>query len=383
MKVGILIDRLNIGGVEKIALEEVRALRYIGENAYLVVMRKRGVVNNAFPDLQKQVPIIFLDQRLPKFFRYSFQFPIFHFFSLFHITYPLLIPFVVKRAEFDYLIVHGTYTAFTAITIRLFKRIPFSVFIWDPISYIIGRVYSNKISPILSKILIFVATFIDKFILRNTDYILTGGSAHNRIFHQLDASKKIVAIPPGINPSTNISQKKKNFILMVTAWKRGKNPEYIFELIKKAPYLKFKLIGKWIDPEYEIEFKNKIRKRGLIKNIMVTGGVSEAKLNSYYQEALFLLQTNDDKGFGMPALEAATNGTTFIIPRGQGVCSLFIDGTDGFYTKENDTNTIITYINRLMQNKPLAIKMGVAAKRKVEKKYGWNIHAKKLIKLYK
>ena len=44
MKIGVLIDRLNFGGVEKIAIEEVAALRKINEDAHLLILRRKAVV---------------------------------------------------------------------------------------------------------------------------------------------------------------------------------------------------------------------------------------------------------------------------------------------------------------------------------------------------
>ena len=81
MKIGILIDRLNVGGVEKIAIEQVRSLREEKVDAYLVILRRKAVVSNAFPELLKKIPIIYLDDRLPEILRFSFKFPVFYFFS--------------------------------------------------------------------------------------------------------------------------------------------------------------------------------------------------------------------------------------------------------------------------------------------------------------
>ena len=122
-KIAILIDRLNVGGVEKIAIEEVKALIEEGEDAYLVILRRKGVINHAFKDLREGVPTIYLDDRLPLFLKFSFRFPVFHFFSFFHLSYPFLIPLVIKKKEFDYIIVHGTYTAFTAVALKKIKKI--------------------------------------------------------------------------------------------------------------------------------------------------------------------------------------------------------------------------------------------------------------------
>lgn len=381
MKIGVLIDRLNVGGVEKIAIEQVNALRENGEDAYLVILREKAVVEDAFPDLIKKVPIIYLDSRLPSLLRFSFQFPVFHFFSSFHITYPFLIPFVIKKNEFDYFIVHGTYTAFSAVTIKKFRGIPFSAFIWDPIRYILDRVYSkNFLSPFLV-VLKTVAGFLDKQIFINTDALLCGGDAHNKYFKEVVPQKKIIVIPPSVHALKKISSAKKDFILMVTAWKRGKNPEYIFRLLEKLPNVTIFMVGKWLEKEYLSEFKDEIKKLGYSKDIKIVGEVTESQLSQYYSQALFVLQTNDDRGFGLPALEAAGHGTTFIIPRGQGVCNLFKDKVDGFYTGEKDTKTIVKYIELLYKDKNKARAMGKAAWDKVVKNYSWEQHGKVLSKI--
>lgn len=383
MKVGVLIDRLNVGGVEKIAIEEVNALRLIGEDAYLLCLREKAVVENAFPDLLKDTPIIYLDQRLPKALRFSFQFPVFHFFSSFHITYPFFIPFVFKKNEFDYLIVHSSYTAFSAITIRRVTHIPYSVFIWDPIDYILGRVYSKKFNTLLFKFLHSIASFLDKQIVDNADAILVGGDAHNAYFKKLSPHKKVVIIPPSVHPLKTIESKKEKYLLLVTAWKKGKNPEYIFELMKRFNKLRVIMAGKWLDKNEFLSFRNKVKKNGYEKQIIITGELSEKQLSLYYKKALFLLQINDDRGFGLPALEAAGHGTTFIIPKGQGVCNLFKDKTDGFFVKEHDTESILTYIQKLYNHELSAKKMGKSAWEKVVKKYSWRQHAIQLRQIIK
>jgi len=97
--------------------------------------------------------------------------------------------------------------------------------------------------------------------------------------------------------------------------------------------------------------------------------VIERDLQKYYAEATVLLQTNDDKGFGMPALEAAGNGTTFIIPEGQGVCSLFQNGIDGYFTKEKETETIVQHLHFLLANRNESENMGRHALETVRNSY--------------
>lgn len=377
MKIGILIDRLNIGGVEKIAIEEVRALRILGEDAHLVVLREKAVVPDAFPDLLRDIPVLYLDKRLPKLLRFSFQFPVFHFFSFFHLTYPLFLPFVIKRKEFDYFIAHGTYTCLSAVAIKKTRKIKFSAFIWDPASYILERVYSTSLLAPVLWILKKTAYGLDKFLINNMDNVLVGGDAHNTFIHKINPQKTIKAIYPSVHPIYK-PLKKDNYIVMVTAWKKGKDPEYMLKLVRELPDIHIKMVGKWIDPLYRQEFENSVKESGFDKQIEVIGEVSESKLSQFIAHARVLLQTNDDRGFGMPALEAAGCGTTFIIPRGQGVCSLFTDGKEGYYTKEKDTKTIILLIKRFIQDKELAVSMGDKAWEKVKSNYSWEKHAQEL-----
>jgi len=166
---------------------------------------------------------------------------------------------------------------------------------------------------------------------------------------------------------------------VITAWKRGKNPEYLFKLAKEIPDLHIKLAGKWIDPQYELEFKDNVKNENLGERLEVLGSVNEERLTALYAEATVILQTNNDKGFGMPALEAAGNGTTFIIPEGQGVCELFVNGKHGYYTKEKDTKTIIKYLKILFGDNAKATEMGREAWLLVNKEYSWAKHAEQLL----
>ena len=380
MKIGILIDRLNVGGVEKIAIEEVIALRRLGEDAQLVVLREKAVVQNAFPDLLRDVPIVYLDKRLPRLLRLSFQFPGFSFFSSFHLTYAVFLPFVVKKQEFDYFIVHGTYTCLSAITIKKLKKIRFSAFIWDPASYILDRVYSTKfLAPVLW-LMEKLAYGLDRLLINSMDNVLVGGDAHNKFIHKINPTKSIETIYPSVHPISK-TLAKDDYVLMVTAWKDGKHPEYIFEIVRELPHIRIKMVGKWLDPLYRQQFEEAVKKKGYSKQIEVVGEVTESELVEYYAHARALLQTNDDRGFGMPAMEAAGHGTTFIIPQGQGVCSLFTNGEDGFYTKEKDTNAIVPLLKQVMDDKKFATLIGKRAWRKVKSNYSWEKHAQGLRQL--
>lgn len=381
-KIGIVIDRIIVGGVEKIAIQEVRALRKAGAEAYLIVLRRKSIAINAYDDLLEDIPVVYLDDRLPSFLRFSFPMPFFHFFALFHLTYPIMLPFIVKKNEFDYLFVHGTYTSLAVRNISRKQRIPASALIWDPIVYIIDRVYADRIPKIILPIMRQLCIKIDKYILKSFQSIVLGSDAHLELVKSLHPNGKYSVLYPAVNPTASF-ETKENYIMAATAWKAGKNPEYFVEIIKELPEVTIKLVGRWIDEDYKARFIKFLKENDATDHIEIIGGVSEERLSELYGKALVLLQTNFDPGFGMPALEAAAQGTTFIIPRDQGVCKLFIDGEDGFYTKEHDTQDIVSKLKYLTANKDVAVAMGQTGWKRVKDKYSWDAHAGEIIALYK
>lgn len=380
-QVGIVIDRHNVGGVEKIAIEQVRAIQALGHDVCLVLLRRKGLVNDAFSDLTKDITMVYLDDRLPGWLRWSTKLPMFHFFSLFHLTYPFLLPWVVSKKEFPVLIFHGTSTALTGLTLRLFRGISSYAFIWDPIGYILQRVYASKLPGWVFTLLVGFGKFVDWILLHGLNGVLVGGSAHDEYFLKLKPTLFLNKIPPGVHPADKPASTKKNYVLLVTAWKAGKNPEYLLELLAADPKLHLKMVGAWLDQAYRRKFAQLIKQQGFSSRVEIVGRVTEQELSQYYAQARVVLQTNDDRGFGMPALEAAAHGTTFIIPEGQGVCELFSHGVEGFFTQEKDTQTILKYLKKT--SAPAAAKKyGRTAYKKVVENYSWQRHAEQLSQLY-
>jgi hypothetical protein len=95
MKIGILIDELASGGLQKTAIQECKELKRLGHKVKLLVLSRRN--SRSFKGLAKGLEIEFLEDRLKPWQRASFKFPIFAYFSLFHLTYPLFLPSKIKK----------------------------------------------------------------------------------------------------------------------------------------------------------------------------------------------------------------------------------------------------------------------------------------------
>lgn len=385
IKIGVLIDRVIPGGAEKIAIKQVQTFRELGYDARLLVINKvdkKGMEGKPFLDILGEIPIDYLSDRIPKILRFDFKIPFFSFFSFFHFSYPFLIPFGVKRKEFDIIISHGTYTCFTAMALAKRRDIPYAAYIWDPVTYILRKGYPKGPIKFLGFILSPIALFLDKQILKNASFLLVGGRAHNEYFQKI-SHKEIHVIPPSYNPIPNLLSKRGDYFLAVTAWKPGKDPEFFFKLMKYFSKFKLRLAGSWLSKEYKEEYEKGVIACGLAKQIEVLGAVSEKKLVELYSKARVLVQINDDRGFGMPALEAAACGCPFVIPKGQGVCELFEDKVDGFFIKERDWDQIVETLSLLISNERISWKMGSHAWKVVCEKYSWRKHIERLLSIFR
>jgi glycosyltransferase involved in cell wall biosynthesis len=220
------------------------------------------------------------------------------------------------------------------------------------------------------------ATFIDKRIINNSRLIITACKSHLSSLNSLGGEGKVQMLYPATDPATELPKHKDDYMVVATAWKEGKEPEYLFEIAKRDKDLKIVVAGSWHPEEYEQCYIAQVKSLGFTEQIEVTGALSEEKMSEVFSNALFFLQFKADIGFGMPALEAAANGCTFVIPEGQGVCDLFVNGVHGFYmTKDKDLDTILSYVKLFKTEKGVAAAMGLAAWEAVKQKYSWAEHA--------
>lgn len=158
LKIGILIDQLIPGGVQKAAIFEVKYLRKFGHDVKLLVLMRSGY-KMEFASLAKDIPLEFLSDRLPQFLRINLKFPFFTFLSSQYFTSALMAPKIINRQEFDLIISHGTTTALTSFSVKKFAKIPYFAVIHDPISYAFDKIYSKTNLKYISKILKTAADF--------------------------------------------------------------------------------------------------------------------------------------------------------------------------------------------------------------------------------
>lgn len=380
MRIAVLVDQLNIGGVQKVAIEETRHLRQLGHNVSLLALWPAEAQLRSQPayygDLLEEIHTDILRERFPHPFRSSFRFPGFDFFSLFHITSPLIVPRILVKGRYDVVISHGTYTCFTAYRLWKQKEIPYIAFIWDPISYILPRAYSNTSLGFFLPVLRSFALSLDKLLVNNSLNTLTGSKVHLPFFGKI-SNKRVSVLYPGCSPCKALPQNRGDYLLSVIRWTATKRPERLVDLMSRSnPSLRL-VVTDGYSPSLEIvkSFLERARKKGVTNRVRLEGPASQRRLGELYTGARAVIHTSVE-AFGMTALEAAAHGCPFIIPEGSGVTEIFVHGVHGFFPREEDEDAYVAYTNRFGDER-VAREMGRLAW-EVAKEYSWENHAKKL-----
>lgn len=380
LRIGVLIDQLSLGGVTKIASEEVRHLKKLGYQVDLLVLlrtKRKKFINL----IDSEIKIKFLSDKFPKIFKKYFKFPFFYYFSSFHITSPFIINRAIRKNDYDLIIAHGTYTCLSAIGLFKKVKIPFIAYIWDPVSYILKRVYSNTQLRFFFPILKPIAYFVDNIIVKNSIATVTGSEVHYKILKSFNENK-IFIVYPGCKEINNYNNNKEKFILSVTRWDFGKKPEFLLEVMKRLKN-EYNLIvaGGWLRDKEKSKFEKAIITKNLSNKVKVLGYVSNNKLERLFSKAKVLIYPNFE-AFGLTGLEAASFGCPIIFPKGSGVTDLYKHGKQGFFPEEGNVDEFVKYLNIILNDDDLALEMGKSAF-KIAKNYTFYEHAKNLSKIIK
>src|SRR3990167_2005334 len=378
-KIGILIGQLaQIGGVGIAAIEEVRNLNKLGIKTELLVLYKNprsGFSSNSLADL----PIRYLWDEFPGWAKINFNIPGFNFLSSFHLISPLVIHKIIKPKDYDLIIVHETYNCWSALKLKKKNDTPFIPFLWDPVSYILPRVYKDKMLGKFIPLLLPLAKHFDRQFVKHSYKTFVGSDLHLEKLKFLVSTrdvKKIKIVYAGAHPQKKYPETNRKYLLALTKWDIGKNPDFLLEVIKLIDNNSIKLIvaGNWYSKQFKDGFIKKIQALRLDNRIIVVGRVSEQTKIELCQNAIALIHPIIE-AFGLFALEAAGCGCPVVMPKGSGVGNILTNEQAGFFPKEGDAQAFAKYLNYLIADKTKRNQIGKAAW-EVANKYTWLDHAK-------
>jgi glycosyltransferase involved in cell wall biosynthesis len=380
MKIGIFVDELFTGGFQRVAFEESMSFKQNKYDVEMVVLR-RTKDNSASEYISemtaKGIKVKYVSDYIPKILNFSFRFPLFAFFSFFHLSYIFLI-WIYFNEKYDFIIVHGTYTSLSCIPYAKKNSIKIANFIHDPIEYIFEQKYrSNIITIVIFKILSIFAHFLDKYLINNSNLVIVYPEIEKYLKKKHNIKANYLPIYNGVK-IPNKFYKKSTFAIAATKWDQGKNYIFLIKLWSKYNInIDLIIVGRWANQNEKDEFSNKIKTLRLDKKIKLLGQVSNLNLNKLYSKALFLIHPCKE-AFGMTILEAAANKTTSILTNNSGVSNI-MNIKSCIMVSENSEVEYINAIQSLIENNKLAISMGIEAF-KIAKKYSWKKHNELILK---
>jgi glycosyltransferase involved in cell wall biosynthesis len=378
-RIAVFWDRM--GGITeaKIAGEEVKQLNNVGINTDLLLIER--CPPNKYEHFLSGIAIENLQDQAPAIFRKNFKIPGFSFLSSSHIFSPLFSSFTLTK-KYDILITHQTFTCFTAYSLQKYRNIPYLALIWDPITYILQKVYVDASLSFFLPILKIMGYNLDKIISSAAKVVILPSRYHLNLMKRI-TDKPIEIVYPGTDPAIKIPDERGKYLLAVARWERGKKPFFVLDVLeglkKKGVTPTLSMVGRWRTQKLRENFLKDAKRRGVEKQINLFGHVNEIMLKKLYFGTRVLLHPINES-FGMIGLEAAAHGAPIIIPRNSGVTDLFKDGVHGYFPMEGDVNGYVENIARLLTNERLAWKMGHKAW-KVSKQYTWKNHANELKKV--
>lgn len=372
-KIGVMVGQMfSIGGVGIIAIEQVRNLNKLGYQAELILLKRTKYPIDKYIN---DIPVRYISDEMNFFEKFSFMMPFFSFFALLHLTYGLYIQKYIKKGQYSVIICHETYTCFVAMAIKSKVEIPFLAFIYDPVSYILPKVYSKSILKVFFPVLLPLGRKLDTKIINESSGVMVCSGLHEKTIHNFSPEAKIYRIYPGCYPLSKLTGSRRNIIISLTKWDVGKNPKFIVDILSKIKDKKIRWIiaGNWAHEELKRDFIKYAEEKGVLKRLKIVGRISEEEKRELLSKAKILVHPIVE-AFGMFALEAAGCGCPFIIPEKSGVTELFINGKHGYFLPEGDLESYVNKLNMLMSDEKKLQKMGSEAY-SIAKNYSWEKHA--------
>ncbi|MBU1997928.1 MAG: glycosyltransferase family 4 protein [Candidatus Omnitrophica bacterium] len=382
MKIAILVDELAPGSAPKLIGQPLRNLKKMGHTCEAVVLVDNGS-RQRFPDVYdyhlKDVKIRYLFNEAPAWLkRIDFKFPGFSFFSLHHILSLFVAPILIKKEEYDIIVAHCQYSAFACWGLKILRKIPYLLLVWDPSTYTLKKIYTKTRLRFIYPLLYIFAFILDKVSTIGARALITSGSLHHERFKKI-TFKNLEDLYPGCFPSSVFVpySQRERAILTFDRWDIGNKPSVFLELLKNIdPGIKLKIGGFWHPNSLKEDFLLEVGKQNLQERVELLGPLNEDKIKELCSKVILHLHPNEE-AFGMQTLEAASCGCCVIIPRGSGVTDLFTHSVHGFFPYKNDFSELVKYVKIIFSDIAKSEVMGRGAW-EIAKKYTWERYALRL-----
>lgn len=341
MRVLQIIDSLEAGGAERMAVNYANALGGKIDFSGLVATRKEGALLN---QVSPKVSYLYLNKKGAIDFRALFKLRKF-----------------VKQNKVEIIHAHST-SFFLAFLLKL--SCPTLQLIWHD-HYGDSEFLSKRPSLVLRMTLPFFKGIIavnqnlkiwaeQKIHLKNVVYLPNfpsekGEGGGNTVLKGVPG-KRIVAL-------ANLREQKNHFLLLEVAKKmKNSHPEWTFHLV-----------GKDFGDEYSAQIQKLIVEYNLEQNVFVYGSKPDVK--NILEQSTIAVLTSQSEGLPVALLEYGRYAKPIVVTNVGEIPLLIQNGINGFLVESGNVGEFYEALVQLMENETLQIDLGKALQKTIENKY--------------
>lgn len=341
MRIVQLIDSLEAGGAERMAVNYANALVDKIEFSGLVATRKEGVL---LQQINSNVSYLFLNKKKQLDFSALFR-----------------LRFFILKNKVTHVHAHST-SFFIAFLLKLI--LPSVKLIWH-------YHYGNNMSLPQKKIIIFrmVAPFFIGVIAvnQNLKFWLENNLRSRRVIYLPNFSIRIKE--PELKSKMFGSDGKR--IISLANLREDKNHFLLLKVAKKLkqshPDWTFHLVGKNFEDDYAKQIKKMIKEYGLEKNVFLYG--SKQDIENILNQASITVLTSQSEGLPVSLLEYGLYKKAVVVTHVGEMPTIVQHGKNGFIVASNEPHLFYQLLLNLIESETLRTDFGEALFNTIEAHY--------------
>jgi len=220
----------------------------------------------------------------------------------------------------------------------------------------------------------------ESWVVSKADAIICTTYYAAKSWHELFGVEAVV-IHPGCDPVHVFPYPKKDYILSLSSWARGRGSFFLLDLFERLKNSKMKLIiaGSWPDLSEFERLRTAVSKKGLQRKVFLLQNLSENAIVDLYRNARCFISPPIEGPFLMTSLEAASQGTPIIFPSGASAWEVFTPCIHGFEVIVGDMDSYIESVSKFEEDETVR-KLGYSIWKR-SKDVSWDCHVEKLEKI--
>ena len=330
MRIVQVIDSLEIGGAEKMAVNYANALLTKIEFSGLVATRAEGSLKN---QLNEKVSYLFLNRK-----------------RIIDFGAVLRLRKYCKENNIDFIQAHGTSYFFSVLLKIVYPKVKI---VWHDHNGLSEFISSEKSLALKIGSFFFIGIIVVNYKLKDwaekqlnckkviylPNFTTIDNSALYETILKGESGKRILCL-------ANLRDQKNHFFLLEVAIKLKKtNPDWTFHLV-----------GKDFEDDYSKQLKALILKKKLEENVFIYG--SKNDISNIINQSEIAILNSKSEGLPIALIEYGLMKMPVVLTKVGEIPFIIKDGIEGFLVDVNDVDLFYEKLTKYIQDEDLRVQMG-------------------------